>query len=266
MKMKRKLCGSPVKYATGSLAAILLIFSTPLVAQDSIPASQPENPALVESGQVIFRSNCAFCHGRDARGGETGPDLIHSKLVSDDVAGSTIAPVIRNGRTDRGMPAFHLSDQDIAALVTFIHHQKARAGRKGARRGVEEADLQTGDAGAGRRYFAKACASCHSPTGDLAGIASRLKGLHLEERMLYPRGAKSTVTVTLPSGQTMSGTLEYLDEFTVGLRDADGQYRSWSTGRVKYAVSSPADAHVELLGKYSDADIHNLMAYLQTLR
>lgn len=253
--------------SAGGLAATILLMSTGLSAQQSAPASQAPNPALVESGQSIFGRDCAFCHGRDAGGGESGPDLTRSKLVIQDVAGSAIAPVIREGRTDRGMPAFHFSEQDIDGLVAFIHAQQAKAEtRKGGRRGVDQADLQTGDAEAGKQYFAKACASCHSPTGDLAGIASRLKGLRLEQRMLYPRGAKSRVTVTLASGETVTGTLEYMDEFTVGLRDAAGQYRSWSTDDVKYSVSSPADAHVELLGKYSDEDIHNLMAYLQTLR
>ena len=84
--------------------------------------------------------------------------------------------------------------------------------------------------------------------------------------MLYPRHAKSKVTVTIASGQTVAGTLEYLDEFTVGLVDATGWYRSWRSRDVKFKVDSPVDAHVALFDKYTDDDIHNLMAYLQTLR
>ena len=84
--------------------------------------------------------------------------------------------------------------------------------------------------------------------------------------MLYPRSAKSTVTVTLPTGEKISGTLAYHDEFTVALRDGSGIYQSWPASRVQYTVDSPADAHVEQFSKYSDDDIHNLMAYLQTLR
>ena len=244
--------------------SLLLLAGATLPAQDAAPVA---SAALIENGQTIFRRDCAFCHGRDAGGGESGPDLTRSKLVGEDVAGSTIAPVIRNGRPDHGMPAFHLSEQDIAGLVAFIHSQKTRAeANQGGRRGVDEADLQTGNAEAGKQYFAKACASCHSASGDFAGLASRLRGLRLEERMLYPRGAKSSVTVRLPGGETVSGTLAYLDEFTVGLREAGGKYRSWRTGDVKYSVSDPAQAHVELLPKYSDDDVHNLMAYLQTLR
>jgi cytochrome c oxidase cbb3-type subunit 3 len=84
--------------------------------------------------------------------------------------------------------------------------------------------------------------------------------------MLYPKHAKSRVAVTLASGQIIPGTLEYLDEFTVGLIDSTGAYRSWRTGDVQYKVDAPVNAHVELFSKYTDADIHNLMAYLQTLR
>ena len=107
---------------------------------------------------------------------------------------------------------------------------------------------------------------CHSATGDLAGIASRFEGLQLEEQMLYPRDVKNQVTVTLPSGEKLTGTLEYQDEFTIGMRDDDKTYHSWPVGKVKFKVDSPVDAHVELFSKYTDDDIHNLMAYLQTLR
>jgi cytochrome c oxidase cbb3-type subunit 3 len=236
--------------------------------------SRPDSASVDPSeqaklGAAVFRQNCAFCHGRDAAGGETGPDLTRSKLVAQDVAGDKISEVIRQGRPEKGMPPFTFSAGQVAELVAFIHEQRSQAKlHNGSRRGVDVADLQTGNVAAGKQYFngAGGCASCHSATGDLAGIASRYEGLELEERMLYPEDAKSTVTVTLPSGETATGTLAYLDEFTVGLRDANGTYHSWPVGSVRYSVSSPAEAHVALFPKYTDADIHNLMAYLQTLR
>lgn len=232
-------------------------------------APQSESQATVETGQALFLQNCAFCHGRDAGGGETGPDLTGSKLVAQDVRGDKIGAVIHNGRPQKGMPAFNLSDQDVKALVAFIHYQANEAeAHPGGRRRVDVSDLQTGDADAGKRYFngAGECSTCHSPTGDLAGIAKRYEGLKLEERMLYPEKAQSKVTVTLPSGEKITGTLEYQDEFTIGLRDAAGWYRSWPAGEVKYSIDAPVDAHVRLLAKYTDSDIHNLMAYLQTLK
>ncbi len=220
-------------------------------------------------GASLFQQQCSFCHGRDAGGGEEGPDLTRSRLVTDDKAGDKIAPVIREGRQEHGMPRFNLPDSDIAALVAFIHAQKLKMeSQKGGRRGVDPEDLQTGSADAGRQYFngAGKCAGCHSPTGDLAGIATKYKGLRLEQRLLYPRGAKAKVTVTLPSGESLSGELAYQDEFTVAMRDSSGRYRSWPEGAVKYTVDDPAEAHAGLLAKYTDQDIHNLMAYLQTLR
>ena len=226
-------------------------------------------PALVQRGSALFRQDCSFCHGRDAGGGESGPDLTRSRLVTADVGGDKIGAVVRNGRPDKGMPRFDLSDQQIAGLVAFIHTQQdAAPKKKGGRKGVDVSDLQTGNAEAGKQYFqgAGGCATCHSPTGDLAGIASRYQGLELEQQMLYPKHPKSKVTVTLASGQTITGTLEYLDEFTVGLIDTTGWYRSWRIGDVQYRVDAPVNAHVELFSKYKDADVHNLMAYLQTLR
>jgi cytochrome c oxidase cbb3-type subunit 3 len=233
----------------------------------SVPFAAAQSP--VERGGPLFLQQCGFCHGRDAGGGEDGPDLTRSKLVAEDISGNKIAPVIREGRPDKGMPRFSMADGDIAAVVEFIHDQKTKAeAQVGKRRGVDVSDLQTGNADAGKTYFngTGKCSSCHSPTGDLAGIAKRLEGLRLEQQMLYPRAAKAKITVTLASGEKIVGELAYKDEFTVGLRDAARRYRSWPTSKVKFSIDAPAEAHVDLLEKYSDDDIHNLMAYLQTLR
>lgn len=178
----------------------------------------------IRSGELRFGSQCGFCHGRDAAGGETGPDLTRSKLVAEDNHGDKIGPLVRAGRPDQGMPAFNLSDTELAAIVAFIHDQKAKAeALGGGRRSVEAADLATGDAAAGRRYFngAGGCSACHSATGDLAGIASRYQGLDLLMRMLYPS--------VRPAPPGLS-------------------------------------AHFDQLGKYTDDDMHNVYAYLLTLK
>lgn len=239
------------------------------VKQDVTTGPKKYSPDLVQKGAALFRQDCSFCHGRDAGGGESGPDLTRSRLVRQDVDGNEIGTVVRNGRPDKGMPRFDHSDDEIASLVAFIHTRQNEARNKpGGRKGVDASDLQTGNAETGKQYFfgAGGCATCHSPTGDLAGIASRLQGLQLEEQMLYPKHAKSRVKVTLASGETVSGTLEYIDEFTVGLIDSTGVYRSWRTRNVRFEVDAPVNAHVELFSKYTDDDVHNLMAYLQTLR
>jgi cytochrome c oxidase cbb3-type subunit III len=243
--------------------------------QTATPQEYPAEQVL--AGQTLFSAQCGFCHGRDAGGGETGPDLTRSAVVAEDVRGDKIGPLARNGRVDKGMPAFNLSPADLTAIVAFIHDQKTKAeSEHGGRRAVELADLQTGDAEKGRQYFngSGGCARCHSPSGDLAGVAKKREGLALLQRMLYPaagRGggpapAPASVTVTLGSGQTISGKLAYRDEFVIALTDASGWYRSWAANQVTFTVNDPLDAHTVQLGKYTDDDMHNVLAYLQTLQ
>src|SRR5262249_45248312 len=110
--------------------------------------------------------------------------------------------------------------------------------------------------------------ACHSPDGDLAGIGKRLDAPTLQQRFLFPRRTRPvTVTVTLPSGAAVSGTLERLDDFDVSLRDAAGEYRSWKrTSDLKVEKHDPFVAHNELLDEYTDKNIHDIVRYLETLK
>ncbi len=146
--------------------------SVPRQASKATTSAQSEiyPPELVKNGQALFSQNCGFCHGKDAGGGESGPDLTRSQLVSEDVKGNKIGDVVRNGRPEKGMPRFNLPEMDMAAVVAFIHDQKTKAeSQKGGRRGVDVADLQTGNLEQGKKYFAANCASCHSADGRLEG-------------------------------------------------------------------------------------------------
>ena len=238
-------------------------------SQGPMPEHAKFTTAQVESGSTVFLQNCAFCHGKDAGGGESGPDLTRSKLVTADKAGEGIGDVVRNGRVEKGMPRFNLAEADMLSVVAFIHHQQDGAlSQTGTRKGVDESDLKTGNAAVGKAYFEGqgGCAKCHSAGGDLAGVAARFTGLALEQQMLYPRNAKATITVKTRSGESLSGPLAYQDEFTVGLTDSNGTYRSWPVGAITYKVEKPADAHVVAMSKYTDDDIHNVLAYIQTLK
>jgi cytochrome c oxidase cbb3-type subunit 3 len=240
------------------------------------PSAAPQSyaPELVAAGRARFASNCGFCHGPDATGGSGGTDLTRSELVAGDERGNRIGPVVRAGRSEAGMPAFPaLAEADLSAIVAFVHDQKTKAeAAVGGRRSVEVADVLTGDARAGRRYFESTCASCHSATGDLAGLASRVEGLALLRRMLYPTGAggaparRPTATVTTRDGVSFAGELAYRDEFTIAVIDADGQYRSWAASRVRIAIDDPLEAHVAQLARYTDTAMHDVLAYLHTLR
>src|SRR5262249_28611508 len=222
---------------------------------------------VIPAGEGRFVSECGFCHGRDAAGGETGPDLTRSMLVAEDFRGDKIGPLLRSGRVDKGMPSFSLNLEETDAIVAFIHDQKTKIESvAGGRRGVDPEDLDTGDVETGRSYFNGRCSKCHSPAGDLAGIGTRLSGLPLLQRMLYPTGTKPKVTVTLPSGERVSGSLASRDEFTIALTDVSGATQSWPITDVKLTIDDPLAAHFEQLGKYTDDDMHNVYAYLQSLR
>jgi cytochrome c oxidase cbb3-type subunit III len=241
-----------------------------------IPQTYPEEQ--IRAGQTRFIAQCGFCHGRDAAGGEAGPDLTRSMLVAEDERGDKIGPVIREGRPDKGMPGVSASDADIVAMVAFIHDAKAKAETLGGgRRAVDVSDLQTGSVDAGRTYFngAGGCAKCHAVSGDFAKIGSRYEGLALLHRLLYPgsgaRGsgpapAPPTATVTTRDGKVVIGKVASHDEFTISLTDAEGWRRSFPVKDVKIAIDNPLQAHVDQLGRYTDADMHNVFAYLQSLK
>ena len=248
------------------ISALLLV----VVSAASAQAAKPSSLSEPERGKEIFARHCSFCHGRDAAGGESGPDLTSSRLVARDVRGDRIRAVVHDGRTEKGMPAFPgLTLPEVNEVIAFIRDQTRKMNAKpGGRRGVDVADLQTGNVEQGKVYFngPGKCSSCHSPTGDLAGIATRREGLELEMQMLYPQNAKAKLTVTTKSGETFTGKLTFKDEFHIAMTDSEGWHRSWPIRDVQYKIDSPSDAHIAQFEKYSDDDIHNLMAYLQTLR
>jgi len=226
----------------------------------------------VQAGEARFTAQCGFCHGRDATGGETGPDLTRSELVAEDTRGDKIGPLLRQGRPERGMPAFNLTATDLSAIVAFVHDQKTKFETLGGgRRGVDVADLATGDAAAGLRYFNGACSGCHSASGDLRGIGSRFEGLQLLQRMLYPTSGRPSpappkVTFTLASGQKVLASLAGEDEFTITVFDPLGARQTYQRSAVKFEISDPLSAHFDQLGKYSDRDMHDVYAYLETLK
>ena len=234
------------------------------------PPRTPEfDRAAVERGRTQFKSSCGFCHGDDATGNRA-PDLIRSAVLSHDTNGDQLGPIIRNGRPDQGMPAFAtLSATQISDIAAFLHRQ-ADAALQSNRvpKDYPLSKLLTGNADAGKAWFngAGGCAACHSPTGDLAGVARKYSPLDLQQRFLFPSGAKPTATVTLRGGQVLEGTVSHDDEFEIAIRGKDGWYRSWPRSDVTVEIHDPLAAHRALMEKYTDRDIHNMFAYLETLK
>jgi len=240
-------------------------------------AGSKEDPAAFERGAKGYTQNCAGCHGANGRGSVGAPDLIRSILVLDDEKGILIAPVIRDGRPDAGMPKLPLTEPQIADIVAWLHVQTYAAGHRTT---YAYQDVLTGDAKKGETYFNVTCKGCHSPTGDLKGIGARYDAFALQARWLQPRGGRggrggapspksaTTVTVTLANGEKISGVLDRVDDFSVSLHDSSGDYRSFTREGTtpKVEIHDPLKPHLDLLGKYTDPDIHNVTAYLVTLK
>ncbi len=229
-----------------------------------------QNPAeRAAIGKQEFRQTCGFCHGLDGRGA-SGPDLIRSALVSHDVNGDLLGPLVRNGRPEKGMPAFPLPDDKIRAIAEFLHAEARIASSVSQRVPTEYPveKLLVGNATAGKTYFngQGKCVECHSSTGDFAHIASKYKPIDLQTRIAFPSGTVPNVKVTDSSGKVTTGIQTHSDEFLISLRDRDGWVHTWNRNAVSVEIQDPLAAHVALLTKYTDENIHDLFAYLETLK
>ena len=257
-------------------AALTVIGATLAWADEPTPPKY--DPASVERGRQTFGSTCGFCHGVSAKGGEKGPDLLRSVLVLDDEGGKSIGPVVLKGRQERGMPSFQLTPEQITDIASFLHSSiEATKDRDN----YKILNIVTGDPKAGQAYFngGGKCSVCHSVDGDFRKIGAKYEPIVLQTKMIQPDYVWSegtppkqvmavAVKVTLPSGETITGRPMYIDDFTVSLRQDDGTYRSFTRHKdsPKVEIENRLQAHLDQLLRYTDADIHNLTAYLVTLK
>lgn len=253
------------------------------------PAHQrpPVDPAVLERGRGVYVGSCGACHGVDARGGQLGgPNLLRSQLVLSDQDGELMAPVIKNGRPGTLMVPLPIADADIKAIAAYLHHLQAQGSNQGGPPPGPPVELNIllGDARAGEKFFAARCSTCHSAAADLQGLATRvpdpktLQNLWVSGgRVAGPRrsGARPpsassipTATVTFPSGEKVEGRLLRLDDFLVTVALADGTARTIRRdGDVPTVeVKDPLDGHRELLTILTDANMHDVTAYLATLK
>jgi len=241
------------------------------------PMHPQADDATIARGQAIYGQDCATCHGMDARGGNGGTNLVHSQLVMDDEKGELIAPVVQNGRPDLGMPKFDLTTDQITDIAGYLHRVGANY------RTIIDfpTNIVVGDASAGQAFFSGdgKCGTCHSVTGDLAGIGAKMDPKSLQNALVSGGGGRgrgptgiavpaTTVTVTLIGGKTVEGKLDHLDDFVVTLTDANDNHLTYDREKsvAKVEVHNPLQAHIDMLPKLTDDEIHNLTAYLATLK
>lgn len=268
--------------------AFFIIFTGFLLLEDSRAQQAPNgppmrpnpyarksvDPALAEQGKNLFSVRCAFCHGSDARGGESGPNLLRSEIVLNDQDGEQIGPVVLHGRPQQGMPAFEMSAEQIKQIAGFLHNLPVSGNERG--RGGHIV-IPVGDATAGKKDFDQKCASCHSVTGDLKGIGSRIKDPRaLQQSWMMPgmrggdlsvKAPEKKVTVETAEGK-ISGELLRMDDFIVRLKTDDGDIRSFSrNGNLpNIVVTDPLKGHLDLLSTYTDKSIHDITAYMVSIK
>jgi mono/diheme cytochrome c family protein len=230
----------------------------------------PPDAAAAKKGEPLFAANCAGCHGKTARGGQ-GPDLVRSVVVLHDEKDEAIGPVIKSGRPEAGMPPFpQLSTDDIHNISQFLKMQVELTANRGtySRTYSGERAKAAGDVHAGQEFFQANCTSCHSATGDLATIGAKFpQAVAMQARFIWPVPAgAASATVTTKSGEVINGTLLKLNDFDVELRDSSGQFHYWPRNVVNVKMEDKLAGHRALLPKYTDADLHNVTAYLMTLQ
>lgn len=239
--------------------------------------------AAADRGRRIYAAECIDCHGSHARGGPKGADLIRSELVLHDRYGNAIGPFLQKGHPTQTTPPAKLTKQQIEDLSHTIHQEVYNT----LRAALRIQDVLTGDAKAGAAYFngEGKCSNCHSATGDLKGIGARLEPAALQQSFLFPgmgagRGGSGgrggapassrsqvMITVTPASGAPVAGALVHMDDFNVALRDSAGEYHSFKrTPSLKVVKNDPLAVHHELLDKYTDKNMHDIVAYLETLK
>ncbi len=243
------------------MASVLAQFPRPVIDQ-----------AAAQRGAALYGKDCAQCHGEDARGTANGPDMLRSEAILHDrresLHGKELGPMLKS------LPGHHFNYTDVQLndLSNFFANQVGKILRSGYN--DQPTNLLSGDPKAGEAYFngAGGCSQCHAPTGNLKGVATHYSAAALQQKFLFPGsgfGVKTRpqVTVVVPGGQTYSGDVVRMDDFNVTLRGKDGVAHTVSrTPGTKVTVTDPYAAHNALLAKYTDADIHNLTAYLETLK
>ena len=271
---------------------LVLVFSSTVMVQAQAPqqgrgggdgnrfgAATPGDPAAIERGRTLYSSGCAFCHGADARGAQ-GPDLARSLQVTNDEGGQVLGEFLKVGRPANGMPPFPtLTAADLRDLSAFL---KTRVAAARSRPPMDPASIVVGNASAGAAYFngAGRCATCHSPTGDFKGIGAKYNPVVLQGRMINPRvvgGGRgvtvpppppATVKVTLPGGHVVAGRLVSVNDFFVTLVDGTGVRRTIARDNEvpKVEISDPLEPHRQQMLVYTDQMMHDLVAYLVTLK
>jgi cytochrome c oxidase cbb3-type subunit 3 len=229
---------------------------------------EPDKAAAAR-GAPLFQQDCAFCHGPQARGAE-GPNLITSDVVLGDDHGEHLVPFLKKGRPDKGMPSFaSMADDQLNDIAEFLHLQVEDVANRGT---YHVLNILVGDPARGQAYVAANCMTCHTPQS-FGHIASKFHSPdQLQRSWVWPgRPADNslaiTATVKTADGNVISGRVTQVSDFRIALVDTNGQSHVIDRGPgVEVVMKDPLAPHQALLMTLKDDDMHNVTAYLETLK
>jgi cytochrome c oxidase cbb3-type subunit 3 len=249
----------------------------------------PVDQAAHDRGRALWAQHCIDCHGSQARGSDTGPNIIRTKTVNFDrtsaTPGSVLTPFLKAGHpTQSGKASASFTDEEIVGMAHFLRQRVNDTMRSAA--GFTVGDIVVGNSAAGEAFFKGdgKCTTCHNDTArNLAGIATRIPTpVDLQQRMMFPGGgggrggrgfgapaggAAIAVTITPASGPAIIGTLVEQTNLFITVRLADGSIQTVRrTPALKIVTTNPLQAHIDLLEVITDAQMHNLVAYLRTMK
>jgi len=229
----------------------------PFAGQSAAPSHEQE----IEQGRQAFESNCAVCHGMDASGGR-GPNLrrAHIARAPDEAA---LCDLIETGIPPEMPAGAFLTDVEVRALVAFVRSL-----------GQSEATAVSGDPAHGARVFAgNGCASCHILAGrgtglgpELTDLGDRRSAAYVREVLLDPAARLPAeflmVRVTTRSGEATEGIRVNEDNFSIQLKDASGNLRSFEKDQLKSQERLKGQTLMPSFKDLPPLDIQDLVAYL----
>jgi cytochrome c oxidase cbb3-type subunit III len=230
--------------------------------------AEPDKAAAAR-GAPLFQQNCGFCHGPQARGAE-GPNLITSDVVLGDDHGEHLVPFLKKGRPEKGMPSFaSVADDQLKDIAEFLHLQVEEVANRGT---YHVLNILVGDAARGQAYVSANCMSCHT-ADTFAHIASKFRSPDLLQRSwVWParptdNSLAITATVKTADGGTISGRVTQVSDFRVTLVDSDGQTHVIDrVPGVDVQMKDPLAPHQAMIMTLKNDDMHNVTAYLETLK
>jgi mono/diheme cytochrome c family protein len=257
------------------VVALVSLLALPAAAQPRSGDKTPIDPESVKRGQELLVERCGFCHGSNARGGAGGSDLTRSSIVQEDEGGVQLGEFLKVGRPERNMPPFELSDGQVKDLAAFLHDAISQAANRAQ---YKILDIVVGDPKKGEAYFAAHCGACHSASGDMKGIGAKYDPATLQGRMVMPRGGRGgppwlqptaiKATLKLPSGELTAPLLRVTDFDVVVYDEKTQQPRSFlrHDGVPEVVLSDPLQPHIDMWKRWTDDDMHDVTAYLVSLK